>query len=53
MTTTISAQAYEELWQETNATLQQPNSSNHSDAIWQIPPELGQGFQEILSCMKE
>jgi len=49
MITTISAQAYEELWQEANPTLQQPNLLNYSDVILQFPPELGQGFQQAIN----
>jgi AraC-like DNA-binding protein len=48
MTTTISAQAYEELWQEANPTLQQPNSLNYSDITLKYPPQLGQGFQREI-----
>ncbi|MBE9189685.1 hypothetical protein IQ230_04755 [Gloeocapsopsis crepidinum LEGE 06123] len=48
MTTTISAQAYEELWQKANPTLQQPNSLNYSNTTLKYPPQLGQGFQREI-----
>lgn len=49
MTTTISAQAYEELWQEGNETLQYSNSLNNLDVTWKYPPELGQGFRRDIN----
>jgi AraC family transcriptional regulator, transcriptional activator of the genes for pyochelin and ferripyochelin receptors len=48
VTMTISSQAYWELWQEANPTLQHTDGSDPLDIIRKVPPALGQGFRREI-----